>query len=59
MRNLIPGDYQKNGVNYWRSSDNNSHLGQEMHRVEIIHLNGDSYRMKHRSTIFNKESVTN
>ncbi|PZD83529.1 ATP-binding protein, partial [Bacilli bacterium] len=29
------------------------------HRVEIIHLNEDSYRMKHRSTIFGQESVSN
>src|SRR5699024_2189226 len=27
-------------------------LDRVMHRVEIIHLNEDSYRMKHRSTIF-------
>lgn len=27
-------------------------LDRIMHRVEIIHLNGDSYRMKYRSTIF-------
>ncbi len=34
-------------------------LDRIMHRVEIIHLNEDSYRMKHRSSIFEKESVTN
>ena len=34
-------------------------LDRIMHRVEIIHLNGDSYRMKYRSTIFERESVTN
>lgn len=34
-------------------------LDRIMHRVEIIHLNGDSYRMKHRTSIFEKESVTN
>lgn len=27
-------------------------------RVEIIHLNEDSYRMKHRSTIFGQQSVS-
>lgn len=34
-------------------------LDRLIHRVEIIHLNGDSYRMKHRSSIFNQESVPN
>ena len=34
-------------------------LDRIMHRVEIIHLNGDSYRMKYRSNIFERESVTN
>lgn len=34
-------------------------LDRIMHRVEIIHLNGDSYRMKHRSTIFSNENVSN
>lgn len=34
-------------------------LDRIVHRVEIIHLNGDSYRMKYRSNIFEKESVTN
>lgn len=34
-------------------------LDRIMHQVEIIHLNGDSYRMKHRKTIFSKESVSN
>ncbi len=28
-------------------------LDRILHRAEIIHLNGDSYRMKYRSTIFN------
>ncbi|MFB9989352.1 ATP-binding protein, partial [Bacillus benzoevorans] len=27
------------------------------HRVEVIHLNEDSYRLKHRSTIFGDKSV--
>ncbi len=27
-------------------------LDRIIHRVEIIHLNGDSYRMKHRTSIF-------
>jgi DNA replication protein DnaC len=34
-------------------------LDRILHRVEIIHLNEDSHRMKHRSTIFGKESVSN
>lgn len=34
-------------------------LDRILHRVEIIHLNGDSYRMKHRQSIFEQESVTN
>ncbi|UJL47139.1 IS21-like element helper ATPase IstB [Virgibacillus sp. NKC19-16] len=34
-------------------------LDRIIHRAEIIHLNGDSYRMKHRSSIFEEESVTN
>jgi len=34
-------------------------LDRILHRVEIIHLNEDSYRMKHRSTIFGQESVSN
>src|SRR5690625_4240183 len=33
-------------------------LDRIMHRVEIIHLNEDSYRMKHRTSIFEKASVT-
>lgn len=28
-------------------------LDRIVHRAEIIHLNGDSYRMKHRTSIFN------
>ncbi len=27
-------------------------LDRIIHRAEIIHLNGDSYRMKHRTSIF-------
>lgn len=27
-------------------------LDRIIHRAEVIHLNGDSYRMKHRTTIF-------
>lgn len=34
-------------------------LDRIVHRVEIIHLNGDSYRMKHRKNIFGQESVSN
>lgn len=34
-------------------------LDRIIHRAEIIHLNGDSYRMRHRSSIFEGESVTN
>ncbi|MDR4887984.1 IS21-like element helper ATPase IstB [Fredinandcohnia sp. QZ13] len=35
-------------------------LDRILHRVEVIQLNGnDSYRIKHRSTIFGKESVQN
>ena len=34
-------------------------LDRLIHRVEIIHLNGDSYRIKYRSSIFNQESVPN
>lgn len=34
-------------------------LDRIMHRAEIIHLNEDSYRMKHRTSIFEDESVTN
>ncbi|MCQ6289162.1 IS21-like element helper ATPase IstB [Bacillus cereus] len=30
-------------------------LDRVIHRVEVIHLNGDSFRMKYRSTIFEKE----
>lgn len=29
-----------------------ANLDSILHQVEIIHLNEDSYRMKHRSTIF-------
>lgn len=34
-------------------------LDRIMHRAEIIHLNEDSYRMKHRTSIFEGESVSN
>ncbi|MYL36172.1 AAA family ATPase [Pontibacillus yanchengensis] len=34
-------------------------LDRILHRVEIVHLNGDSYRMKNRTTIFDQESVSN
>ena len=34
-------------------------LDRIMHRAEIIHLNDDSYRMKHRTSIFEGESVSN
>jgi len=34
-------------------------LDRNMHRVEIIHLNENSYRMKHRETIFEQKSVPN
>lgn len=30
-------------------------LDRVIHRVEVIHLNGDSFRMEYRSTIFEKE----
>ena len=32
-------------------------LDRLIHRAEVIHLNGDSYRMRHRSTIFEGETV--
>jgi DNA replication protein DnaC len=34
-------------------------LDRIVHKAEVIHLSGDSYRMKHRSTIFGGESVQN
>lgn len=34
-------------------------LDRIMHRSEIIHLNGDSYRMKHRTSIFGEKTVSN
>jgi DNA replication protein DnaC len=34
-------------------------LDRIIHRAEIIHLNGDSYRMKHRASIFEQQSVKN
>jgi DNA replication protein DnaC len=34
-------------------------LDRIIHRAEIIPLSGDSYRMRHRSTIFGSESVQN
>ncbi len=32
-------------------------LDRIIHRAEIIHLNGDSYRMKHRTSIFESSKV--
>ncbi|KON90675.1 ATP-binding protein [Sporosarcina globispora] len=32
-------------------------LDRLLHRVEVIHLNGESYRIKNRTTIFEAESV--
>ena len=32
-------------------------LDRLLHRVEVIDMDEDSYRMKHRTTIFDKESV--
>ncbi|MBF0706620.1 ATP-binding protein (plasmid) [Alkalihalobacillus hwajinpoensis] len=34
-------------------------LDRILHRVEIIHLNEDSWRMKHRKTIFGEQGVSN
>lgn len=34
-------------------------LDRLVHRSEIIHLSGESYRMKHRSSIFEQENVSN
>ena len=34
-------------------------LDRLLHRVEVIHLNGDSYRIKNKKTIFEDESVQN
>ncbi|WP_299092393.1 IS21-like element helper ATPase IstB [uncultured Metabacillus sp.] len=34
-------------------------LDRIVHRSEILYLNGDSYRMKHRSSIFEEETVQN
>lgn len=34
-------------------------LDRILHRVEVIQLNEDSWRMKHRSTIFGQQSVSN
>jgi len=34
-------------------------LDRLVHRSEIIHLSGESYRMKHRSSIFEQEGVSN
>lgn len=34
-------------------------LDRIMHRAEIIHLNGDSYRMKHRTSIFGAKTASN
>jgi len=32
-------------------------LDRLLHRVEVIHIDEDSYRMKHRSTIFDNDTV--
>lgn len=32
-------------------------LDRILHRAEVIHLNGDSYRMKYRQTVFGSETV--
>lgn len=32
-------------------------LDRIIHRAEVVHLSGDSYRMKHRSSIFGAKSV--
>ena len=34
-------------------------LDRLIHRAEIVHMNDPSYRMRHRQTIFNEESVQN
>ncbi len=34
-------------------------LDRIIHRAEVIHLNGDSYRMKHIISIFSDETVQN
>lgn len=34
-------------------------LDRLLHRVEVIHMNDDSYRMKHRESMFENESVQN
>lgn len=30
-------------------------LDRLLHRVEVIHMDGDSYRMKHRKSVFSAE----
>nr|CAF1764412.1 Insertion sequence IS5376 putative ATP-binding protein [Bacillus subtilis] len=30
-------------------------LDRVLHRVEVIHMDGDSYRMKHRKSVFSAE----
>jgi DNA replication protein DnaC len=32
-------------------------LDRIIHRVEVVHLTGESYRMKHRTTIFGEDTV--
>ncbi|MHA6259705.1 ATP-binding protein, partial [Sporosarcina sp. CAU 1771] len=32
-------------------------LDRLLHRVEVVNLNDDSYRMKHRVSMFESESV--
>jgi len=34
-------------------------LERVRHRVEILHLGGDSYKMTHRKSLFGQESVAN
>lgn len=34
-------------------------LDRIIHRAEVIHLRGQSFRMRHRTTIFRGESVQN
>jgi DNA replication protein DnaC len=34
-------------------------LDRIIHRAEVINLNGDSYRMRHRATIFEGKTVQN
>ncbi|MFB5661536.1 ATP-binding protein, partial [Alteribacillus sp. HJP-4] len=34
-------------------------LDRLLHRSEVIHLNGNSHRIKHRETLFQAKSVQN